>query len=182
MSSRIEIIVGSMFSGKSTELIRRCHRYECVGKKVMIINSSLDTRCGIDLVQTHNSQTHEAIKVDKLMNIEDEKFDDINVIGIDEAQFFDDLPIFVRKVEKLNVVLIIAGLDGDFKREKFGRILECIPLADEVTKLTAMCNYCKDGTPAIFTKKIEDSCNEIINVGAKDKYVAVCRKHYQSFQ
>ena len=177
MSSLIEIIVGSMFSGKSTELIRRCHRYKCIDKNVLIINSILDTRCNSNEVQTHNNQVHKALKVDCLMNISNDILKYIDIIGIDEAQFFDDLPEFLLRVETLNKIVIVAGLDGDFKRNSFGKILECIPLADTVTKLTAMCSICKDGTPAIFSKRICDDDN-IINVGAIDKYVAVCRNHY----
>ena len=177
MCSRIEIIVGSMFSGKSTELIRRCHRYECIGKNVLFINSVLDTRCDINEIQTHNNLVHKALKVDKLMNISIDYLRNINVIGIDEAQFFDDLPDFLVKVEILNKIVIVAGLDGDFKRKPFGKILECIPLADNITKLTAMCSICKDGTPAIFSKKLYND-NNIVDIGAIDKYVAVCRKHY----
>jgi thymidine kinase len=179
MGSRIEIILGSMYSGKSTELIRRCNRYECIGKNVLIINSSLDSRCGTNLVQTHNKQTHNALKVDKLKSIDVEVLQNVDVIGIDEAQFFDDLPLFIKYMENYNVILIVAGLDGDYKRQAFGKILECIPLADEVTKLTSMCNLCKDGTPGIFTKRLQnDNCKNVIDIGAGDKYVAVCRKHY----
>ena len=178
MCSRIEIIVGSMFSGKSTELIRRCHRYECIEKHVLIINSVLDTRCSINEVQTHNNQTHKALKVTRLMDIVDTHIVDTHVIGIDEAQFFDDLFEFLIKIEHLNKIVIVAGLDGDFKRNTFGKILKCIPLADNITKLTAMCSICKDGTPAIFSKKINDDDDNIIDVGATEKYIAVCRKHY----
>ena len=176
--SRIEIIVGSMFSGKSTELIRRCHRYECIGEKVLIINSILDTRCKNNEIQTHNNQTHNAIKVDKLLHINDNIIINSDVIGIDEAQFFEDLPSFLIKIEKFNKIIIIAGLDGDFNRNAFGKILECIPLADNITKLSAMCSICKDGTPAIFSKKLVCNGDTVIDVGAIDKYVAVCRKHY----
>ena len=176
--SRIEIIVGSMFSGKSTELIRRCHRYECIGKKVLIINSILDTRCENNEVQTHNNQIHNAVKVDKLLHMNNDIIIHSDVIGIDEAQFFEDLPDFLIKIEKYNKIIIVAGLDGDFNRKSFGKILECIPLADNITKLSAMCSICKDGTPAIFSKKLDSNDDKVIDVGAIDKYVAVCRKHY----
>lgn len=176
--SRIEIIVGSMFSGKSTELIRRCHRYECIGQKVLIINSILDTRCNNNEIQTHNNQTHNAIKVDKLLHINDDIVINSDVIGIDEAQFFEDLPDFLIKIEQFNKIIIVAGLDGDFNRKVFGKILECIPLADNITKLNAMCSICKDGTPAIFSKKLDCNDKTLIDVGAIDKYVAVCRQHY----
>jgi thymidine kinase len=137
----------------------------------------LDTRCKHNEIHTHNNQTYQALKVKLLMNIDDDLLKGANVIGIDEAQFFDDLPDFLLKIEQFQKIVIIAGLDGDFKRQTFGKILNCIPFADNVTKLTAMCSICKDGTPAIFSKKIENNDN-IVDIGANDKYVAVCRKHY----
>jgi thymidine kinase len=98
-----------------------------------------------------------------------------SVIGIDEAQFFPDLYEFVVASEKENKKIIIAGLDGDFNRKPFGKILECIPLCDEIVKLTALD---KDGTPAIFTKRINDANQEQVCVGAANLYQAVSRKHY----
>jgi thymidine kinase len=175
--AKIEIIMGSMYSGKSTELIRRCRRYECIGNKVKIINHSFDTRCDENSVQTHSNHVHEAYKTDKLLNINIDSLQNIDVIGIDEAQFFDDLPQFIDMIERTNKIIIVAGLDGDFRRQKFGKILDIIPKADCVTKLSALCSYCRNGTLASFTKKTNDS-DDIIDVGASDKYVAVCREHY----
>ena len=175
--ARVEIIIGPMFSGKSTELIRRCHRYECIDKNVLIINSSLDVRCGENSVKTHSNQHHKAIKTDKLLSLDSVLFDNIDTIGIDEAQFFPDLPEFILKMEMRNITIIIAGLDGDYRRKPFGKILECVPLAESVTKLTAMCSISKDGTPGSFTKRI-GNYDSVVDIGANDKYHTVCRKHY----
>ena len=177
MSSQVDVIIGSMFSGKSSELIRRCSTYESIKKQVVIINHQIDKRCKDDEVQTHSKTTHKAIKTNRLLDLEFEEIPD--VIGIDEAQFFEDLYEFVVKMEKNDVKIIIAGLDGDFRRNTFGEILKCIPLADSVTKLHAMCSLCCDGTKASFTRRRCES-DSIIKVGAEEEYLAVCRKHYFS--
>ena len=110
--TRIEIILGCMFSGKSTELLRRCNRYSAIGKKVLLINSQNDTRTG-NSIKTHQDVKQEAIKVQNLLPdvIDSENFKNSEVIGIDEAQFFEDLYEFVLKAEKYGKTIIIAGLD-----------------------------------------------------------------------
>lgn len=173
--ANIQIIIGSMFSGKSTELIRRCSTYEAIGKSVTIINHAYDTRCD-DEVLTHSNTKHKAIKTKSLNDLDFCPMPD--VLGIDEAQFFGDLYEFVRSIEDMNIVVIIAGLDGDFLRRPFGRILECIPLCDSITKLNAMCSICRDGTLGSFTKKRDDANDKVVDIGAGDKFQAVCRKHY----
>jgi len=176
-SSRIEIILGCMFSGKSTELLRRCNRYSAIDKNVLLINSSKDTRTD-DSIKTHQNIKQKAIKTNNLLSIIDtEEFNNSLVIGIDEAQFFDDLYDFVINAEKHNKIIIIAGLDGDYNRKKFGQILDCIPLCDTVEKLTAMDMVDKDGTPGIFTKRIVNDDGQVL-VGSSDYYVAVSRKNY----
>ena len=100
-------------------------------------------------------------------------------IYIDEGQFFQGLKDFVIKAAELDDKNItICGLDGDFNRETFGEIIDLIPYSDSICKLTAICSICRNGTPAIFSKKIVNDDSQIINVGALDKYIAVCRKHY----
>lgn len=175
---RLEIIIGPMFSGKSSELIRRCSRYEAVGKRVCIINHSIDTRCGTNSVATHSNIQHSAIKSDSLCSVSEEVAS-ADVVGVDEAQFFDDLFEFVQRLDRTNVVVIIAGLDGDFRRQPFGKIFQCIPFCDCITKLNAMCKLCSDGTPGIFTKRLCNNC-DIISVGAVDEYTSVCSKHFHT--
>ena len=177
MSGRVEIILGCMFSGKSSELIRRLSRYDAVGIKTLIVNSELDTRTGKS-VKTHSNIEKKALKSLKLMDIIDtNEYKNSKVIGIDESQFFPDLLKFVKKSEKDNKIVIIAGLDGDSNRKPFGQILECIPLCDEVVKLNAMDMISNDGTPAIFTKRVVRN-NEQICIGAKGDYIAVSRYNY----
>ena len=173
----VDIILGCMWSGKTTELMRRIDRYQAVNIRTLIINSNLDTRTG-ESVKSHNNLTKKALKTDLLMNIiETEEYINSQVIGIDEAQFFPDLEEFVLYSEK-HKSIIIAGLDGDSNRKPFGQILQCIPLCRSVVKLTAMDMISMDGSPAIFTKKINKLDDKQVSIGAEDKYVAVSRENY----
>jgi thymidine kinase len=173
---KIEIILGCMYSGKSTELLRRCSRLEAIGKNIIYINHVLDNRTD-DYIKTHNNTTKSATKLEHLLDINYDIFDYANVIAVDEAQFFNDLYDFALLCEKYNKTLIIAGLDGDSNRKPFGQILECIPLCDSVVKLTAMDMIDKNGDEAIFSKRIVEDNNQI-SVGSTDKYIAVSRKNY----
>ena len=181
--AQIEIVIGPMYSGKSTELIRRCRNYEAIEKKVVIFNHKLDSRCAENTVQTHSNSRKNAIKTDSLVMFYKENKNLIlntDIIAIDEAQFFTDLFEFVQLIEHMDKVIIIAGLDGDCFRKPFGQILQCIPYANEVTKLHAMCMMKKDGTYASFTKRLShiEPQNEQVDIGAQDKYMAVCREEY----
>ena len=179
--TRLEIILGCMYSGKSTELLRRTARYESIGKKILLINHSLDTRSEEDVIRTHNKETRVAIKTDKLEYVTTlSGFEECDVIGIDEAQFFPDLREFIISIESLNKVIIVAGLDGDFKRRPIGQVLDIIPLCDEVIKLSAMDMIDKDGSPAIFSKRIVSDEDQVL-IGATDSYVAVSRKNYITY-
>jgi thymidine kinase len=173
--ARIEIILGCMFSGKSTELIRRVSRHAIIGQKVLVINSKTDTRTrGIS---THDGREIEAVHLTHLWKLNDEDFTSAQIIAVDEAQFFPDLYNFSLKCENNGKILIIAGLDGDADRKPFGQILECIPLCDSVVKLTAMDCVSKDGTPALFSKRIVERSSQI-DVGGADKYIATSRENY----
>lgn len=183
MNTRVEIILGCMFSGKSTELLRRCNRYRAIGKNIILINHVVDTRTDSS-IKTHDGTKNEAIKLTNLMSlIQDKQYRNIlyesSVIGIDEAQFFDDLVEFVLAIERLNKIVIIAGLDGDSNRQPFGQILQCIPLCDTVVKLTAMDMVKKDGSAAIFTKRVNQDKQTVL-VGAEESYQAVSRESFLS--
>jgi thymidine kinase len=181
--AHIEIVIGPMYSGKSTELIRRCNNYEAIYKKVLLFNHTLDTRCESDSVQTHKKITKFAVKTTSLLTYFYANKTELlknHVIAIDEAQFFDDLFEFICLIEGFDIVIIIAGLDGDCFRKPFGQILQCIPYADRVTKLNAFCMMRKDGTFAAFTKRLPSLAPQSgqIDIGATDKYLAVCRQKY----
>lgn len=184
--SSIDIIFGPMFSGKTTELIRRLTIFNEAGMKVVYINSSYDTRDA--LMSTHNkslvlngSQKFETLKTFDLTSIMP-LIKEFDVIGIDEAQFFKDLKrCSVEMAETLNKKVIISGLNGDFQREAFGEINALIPLCDNITKLYPFCLLCRDLdklSPALFSKRLDQSARDVICIGANDKYVPVCRECY----
>lgn len=174
----LSIIFGNMFSGKTSELIRRLKRLKVIGKNILVINSAKDVRGGAGAeLRTHDNVRFNCHKVQELHEmLGTTALEDADVVAIDEAQFFSNVKDFVEKCLDLKKEIIIAGLEADCFQKKWGEILDCIPLACEVTQLTALCNVCKDGTPGSFTKRIvNDTCLEL--VGGSDMYMAVCRKH-----
>ena len=177
MCVRLEIIIGNMFSGKTSELIRRLKRHKVVGDTILVINSDKDTRNSGSVLQTHDMNTFACIKTGNLLDVLDTiQYMDSNVIAVDETQFFCKVREFVLRCMKDNKHVILAGLDGDFQQRTFGELLTVIPLADEVTKLTAICMECMDGTLGPFTKRIVSSSVQEL-VGDSQIYKAVCRKH-----
>lgn len=177
-AGRLELIIGNMFSGKSTELIRRINKERSIDKKILIINYSGDNRYSTDSISTHNKVLVKCLKVTGLFEIPFDTINDYDSFFIDEGQFFTDLYEFVTQlVDIFKKHVIISGLDGDYNRNLFGSIIKLIPMCDTVDKLTAYCNKCNNGTHAPFTKKIQNT-GVIVDIGNSDKYVPVCRFHY----
>jgi thymidine kinase len=187
-TSSLDIIFGPMFSGKTTELVRRLTILAEAGLKVIYVNSVLDSRDNV--VSTHNHSTIalnvaslHGIKTDKLFDLKD-SVKDFDVIGIDESQFFSDLKSFcLYTTETLRKKVLIAGLNGDFKREEFGQINSLIPYCDTITKLYPFCMSCskkKILRAALFSKRIqlENQSEAQIQIGASEAYIAVCRECY----
>jgi thymidine kinase len=179
---RIETIVGPMFSGKSEELIRRLKRARIARQRVACFKPDIDLRYHRTSIASHSSQTHDASTVTNVEHLKAELYphlDDIDVIGIDEAQFFDNtiLPLTVELVH-LGKRIILAGLDTTFNAEPFGPIPALMAIADEVTKLSAVCMVC--GAPAIHTQRLGQS-QELVLVGAAGLYEARCRTHFEPF-
>ncbi|EAY88256.1 hypothetical protein OsI_09708 [Oryza sativa Indica Group] len=176
----IHVIVGPMFAGKTTALLRRVQVEAGTGRNVALIKSDKDNRYGLDSVVTHDGTKMPCWALPELSSFQDklgtEAYDKVDVIGIDEAQFFDDLHEFCCKAaDRDGKIVVVAGLDGDYKRNKFGSVLDIIPLADSVTKLTARCELC--GRRAFFTlRKTRETKTELI--GGADVYMPVCRQHY----
>lgn len=170
----LKLILGPMFSGKSTELIRRLKRYEIANYKVLIVKYARDTRYAQESIATHDDQTLKALSVDKLKDIKVD-FDDYDVIGIDEGQFFPDIVDFCEDMANRSKTVMVAALDGTFQRKAFASILELVPLAESVIKLTAVCMNCfGEGS---YTKRISAD-KEVEVIGGADKYMAVCRSCY----
>jgi len=177
---RLEIIIGPMFSGKSTRVIEICNRYESIGKNVLNITHIIDNRYGDGVISSHNKIQKKATCIDRLMLlITSKNYIKSEIILIEEGQFFSDLVEFVKlsvDIDKKHV--IVAGLNGDYKRERFGDILDLIPMAENVEMLTAFCKKCNDGTLAHFTKRIIVDKHTQTLVGSDDLYIPVCRFHY----
>ena len=170
---RIEVICGSMFSGKTEELIRRLKRANFAKQKVEIFKPALDTRYSDEEVVSHDHNAIQSTPVDSSASIL--LFSsNIDVVGIDEAQFFDDgLVDICNQLADNGVRVIIAGLDMDYKRVPFGPIPALCAIADEVTKVHAICVKC--GNLAYASHRITKSEKRVL-LGEKDTYEPLCRR------
>ena len=180
-SGYLEIILGSMYSGKTSRLVEIYKQCTFCNISVCVINHSIDDRYDTELLSTHDQIKIPCIKTNKLMDVwveytNLEKISLSNVILINEGQFFPDLEEFVKKLLLNGKKVYVCGLDGDFERKKFGQILDLIPLCDKVTKLTSLCSMCKNGTLGIFSKRI--TSEQIQTVVGFDNYIPVCRSCY----
>ena len=179
---RLELVVGPMFSGKSEELIRRLKRARIARQRVVCFKPDIDLRYHRTAIASHSQQTHEAetvANVERLRETLAERLDEVDVVGIDEAQFFDDGVIgFAMELVHLGKRVIIAGLDTTFTAEPFGPIPALMAVADEVTKLSAVCMVC--GAPAIHTQRLGAS-QELVVVGAAGIYEARCRACFRPY-
>ncbi|XP_013869453.1 thymidine kinase, cytosolic [Austrofundulus limnaeus] len=171
---QIQVIFGPMFSGKSTELMRRVRRFQVAQYKCLVVKYAKDTRYSDSGMATHDQNTMEAMPATCLGDVRSVALKAC-VIGIDEGQFFPDTVEFCEEMANLGKTIIVAALDGTFQRKPFGNILNLIPLAESVVKLHAVCMQCyKD---AAYTKRIGAE-KEVEVIGGADKYQAVCRKCY----
>lgn len=179
---RIEVITGPMFSGKSEELIRRLKRARIARQRVACYKPDIDLRYHRTAIASHSSQTHEASTVTTVEELKATLFpqlDQVDVIGLDEAQFFDTrLVPLVLELVHLGKRIVIAGLDTTFNAEPFGPMPALMAVADEVAKLSAVCMVC--GQPAIHTQRLGQS-QELVVVGAAGVYEARCRAHFRPF-
>ena len=165
-----------MFSGKTTELMRRIRRYTHAKKRCQVIKYSKDTRYDADLASTHDLQKCEAIGCAQLSELDESLLQNVDVIGVDEGQFFGaDIVEFADRYASRGKVVIVAALDATFERRPFGNILELIPYAEQVMKLNAVCMICH--REASFSKRIgSETAVEVI--GGAEKYAATCRSCY----
>ncbi|XP_057850481.1 thymidine kinase a [Cryptomeria japonica] len=183
-SGELHLIVGPMFAGKTTALIHRMQTEIQMGRNVVLVKSNKDTRYGLSSVVSHDGAKMPCWAAGDLASFKaklgEEAYRKLDVIGIDEAQFFIDLYSFCQVAADRDAkTLIVAGLDGDYLRKSFGSALDLIPLADSVTKLQSRCEMC--GRPASFTlRKTGERKTEVI--GGADVYMPVCRQHYVNGQ
>lgn len=176
----INLIIGCMFSGKTSELIRIAKMNKLLDKKVLMINFDEDCR------YTNSEQvcTHDHVTIDSLPCGRDicyvktfQDYNDAEIICVNEGQFFDNLLLFCLEACSEKKEIHVCGLDGDYLKRPFGEILNLIPHCESVKKLTALCLSCKDGTSACFTKRTCES-TETVFIGSTESYVPVCRKCY----
>jgi len=205
----LKLFIGSMYSGKTSELLKLYNQFIFCDITVTVINYSDDTRYHDTMMSTHDKIMVPCIQTRRLIDIFDytaiqtieiknnppisfptnvftkcstqiyphyEQILNSDVILINEGQFFDDIVEFTKKMLLLNKKIYIAGLDGDFKRNKFGYILDLIPLCDEVVKLSAICNKCKKMNGGIFSMRLTNEQQQLL-IGS-DNYVSVCRRCY----
>ena len=173
------LIVGPMFAGKTHELQRLIQQEKTLNSNYIIIKPGIDNRYEQNMVVSHNMNKEPCLvlnKMDEIYILIKDK--NIKRIFIDEGQFFSDLKdVVIDLVEKYKMHIVVSGLDGDFHRNKFGQMLDLIPYCDSITKLSALCLNCNDGTPAIFSHRINKSDDQVL-IGEKNSYISVCRKHY----
>jgi thymidine kinase len=173
----LEVVIGPMFSGKSSYALSYVRRMRAIGKDVIIIKPKIDDRYSSDpVLVTHNDDRSSCVVWDirERINWYDDLSHDCYVI--EEAQFFEGLYLLCYKLLFKGKNVLVVGLDGCSSQFKFGEILDIIPLANTVSKLNALCFECKDGTLAPYSRRLVDTPSQI-EVGGADKYVAVCLRH-----
>ncbi|UXV35774.1 thymidine kinase [Staphylococcus sp. IVB6181] len=181
-SGWIECITGSMFSGKSEELIRRLKRGMYAKQKVIVFKPAIDDRYHKEKVVSHNGNAIEAITIKKAEEILEQDLTEVDVIGIDEVQFFEDSVVEIAQdLAEQGHRVIVAGLDMDFRGKPFKPMPQLMAVSELVTKLQAVCAVC--GAPASRTQRLingrpakED--DPIIMVGADESYEPRCRAHH----
>lgn len=179
----IEVVCGSMFSGKTDELIRRMRRAVIARQKVQVFKPSIDVRYAVEKVTSHAGADFDAIPVEKAIDIYTKLDADTTVVGVDEAQFFDDgIIVVTRELAKRGIRVLVAGLDQDFRGEPFGPIPVLMAEAEHVDKLQAICMVC--GDPASRTQRLVNGKparydDPVVIVGASEMYEARCRKHHE---
>ena len=178
MSGWIEVVAGSMFSGKTEELIRRVRRAQYARLKVQVFKPSIDQRYHQTFVTSHNQNQIEAIPLISIHDVWDYLKDDTQVVGFDEGQFFTmDLVKICQDLAARGIRVIVSGLDMDWRGAPFEPIPTLMALAEDVTKHRAICTKC--GELAAYTQKIGGSTESQIEVGSQDFYEARCRLHFK---
>ena len=185
MNGYLELILGPMFSGKTSKILDLYKQCEFSNIPVVVINHTSDKRYSETMLSTHDlkmipcilaSSLCDAMEILEIKN----KINDATVILINEGQFFNDLYEWTKMmVETNHKEIYICGLDGDFNRNKFGQILDLIPLCDKVTKLKSLCSMCKNGTKALFSLRVTEEKEQVL-IGS-DCYKPVCRACYNKY-
>jgi thymidine kinase len=179
----IEVITGSMFCGKTDELIRRLRRATIARQKVQVFKPAIDNRYNVEKVTSHAGNSYNAMPIEDSSKIFENLDLDTTVVGIDEAQFFDDEIVSItQQLANRGIRVIIAGLDTDFRGEPFGPMPVLMAKAELVDKLHAICMEC--GEAASRTQRLVNGQpahydDPVVIVGASEMYEARCREHHQ---
>jgi thymidine kinase len=183
LTGSIEVITGSMFSGKTDELIRRLRRARIARQKVQVFKPIIDNRYHIEKVTSHAGNEFDALPIARSVEILARLDPDTSVVGIDEAQFFDPEVVEVAKtLASAGIRVIVAGLDMDFRGEPFGCMPVFLAIAERVDKVQAICMVC--GEPACRTQRLVNGLpakysDPVVIVGASEMYEARCRLHHE---
>ncbi len=180
----VHVIAGCMFCGKTDEMLRLLRRFSIAGRRVILVKPRLDTRTDAVTVVSRSGAQHNAVTVDDSAEIES-AVADADIVAIEEGQFFDErLPGVVERLAELGKQVIVTGLDRDFRGIPFGPMPRLLALADQVTKLTAICMVC--GEPATRTQRLIDGVpagadSPLIVIGGMgdETYEARCRLHHE---
>ena len=180
----VHVICGCMFCGKTDEMLRLLRRFSIAGRRVVLMKPRLDTRTEESTVVSRSGAQHRAVAVDDSRQIE-ALVGDADIVAIEEGQFFDEgLPAVVERLADLGKQVLVTGLDRDFRGIPFGPMPRLMALADQVTKLTAICVVC--GEPATRTQRLIDgqpapADSPLIVIGGlgDEKYEARCRLHHE---
>ena len=173
----LELGIGCMFSGKTSWLLETYKKFTYCKTSVVVINHAEDTRYDDTMLSTHDKVMVPCIQLSSFDGIGTVIMDTImsaDVVLINEGQFFRSLISFVRHLLESRKIVYVCGLDGDFKQQRFGEMLDLIPICDKVHKLSALCADCKNGTPAIFSHRINSDTQQ--KVIGSDNYIPLCRK------
>ncbi len=179
----IEVVCGSMFSGKTEELIRRVRRAQIARQRVQVFKHALDDRYAMQSITSHNGARIEAVPVGGSVEIRRLVAPTTEVVAVDEAQFLDDgIAAVASELAQRGVRVILAGLDTNFRGEPFGPMPVLLALAEEVAKLQAICVRC--GAPASRTQRLVDGrpahySDPIVLIGAQEAYEARCRQCHE---
>ncbi len=179
----VEVIVGSMFSGKTDELIRRLRRATIARQKVQVFKPAIDKRFNEEKVTSHAGSDYAAISINSSEEILEYLEDDTTVVAVDEAQFFDPgIGPLVQKLADQGLRIIVAGLDTDFRGQPFGSLPTMMAQAERVDKLQAICMVC--GEPATRTQRLVNGSpahydDPVVIIGASELYEARCREHHE---
>jgi thymidine kinase len=189
---KLELIFGTMFSGKTSYMLSKIAFFADLGFKILYINIEFDDRSN-DTFSTHNpflnskeyskkNNINKNVRMIKTKTLSNVDFSNYDIVLIDEAHFFVDLVETVKRMLNNKIYVIVGSLTGDFKGNKFGNASDLIPICDEIHRLHAYCATCaidKKCRIAIYSKRVSES-KETVEIGGSEKYVPVCRTHYNN--